>query len=62
MANKKRMILNPNTKIVEAINRRLLMTDGYCPCVPERNVDTLCPCKKYIEKQECCCSLYVEAE
>lgn len=56
-----RMILNPNEKIVEAIQNRLVITGGYCPCVVERNADTICPCKKFREYQHCCCSLYVEA-
>ncbi len=53
------MQLNPNEKVVEAIHKRLIATKGYCPCVPEQNEDTLCPCKKMREEGHCCCTLYV---
>lgn len=53
--------LNSNEKVVNAITKRLEITGGYCPCnqgdTPKD--DTKCPCKKYREKQECCCNLYV---
>ena len=51
--------LNPNTKVVEAIRKRLVVTKGYCPCVPEQSEDTICPCKKFRETGHCCCQLYV---
>lgn len=58
----KKMILNPNEKAVAAIRKRLEITGGYCPCISEQNEDTICPCKKFREEQECCCTLYVEEE
>ncbi|MBP5469313.1 MAG: ferredoxin thioredoxin reductase catalytic beta chain [Candidatus Riflebacteria bacterium] len=54
------MQLNPNEKVVEAIHKRLVATNGYCPCVPEQNPDTICPCKKMREEGHCCCTLYVK--
>lgn len=55
-------ILNPNEKIVNSIRKRLVKTDGYCPCnqkdVPKE--DTKCPCLKYRTTGECCCTLYVK--
>ncbi|MPM77466.1 hypothetical protein SDC9_124469 [bioreactor metagenome] len=57
---KKKMILNPNKKIVESICKRLEITGGYCPCIPEQNEDTICPCKDFRENQYCHCTLYVE--
>ena len=56
----KHMILNPKTNVVEAIRKRLVITEGYCPCLAERTEDTICPCKAFREEQHCCCSLYVE--
>ncbi len=55
-------ILNENEKIVEAIRKRLIITGGYCPCVPQEkwNEDTLCACKAYREEGYCCCKLYQE--
>jgi len=58
----KGMKLNENTKIVDAISKRLKVCDGYCPCVPDsiNNEDYKCPCKKAREEQECCCRLYMK--
>ncbi len=57
-------ILNPNAKIVEAIQKRLTITNNYCPCLPETewNQDTLCPCLKFREHEECCCNLYIKSK
>lgn len=53
--------LNTNQKIVNAIRKRLVITEGYCPCdqgeTPKE--DTKCPCKKYREEHYCCCQLYI---
>lgn len=42
------MKLNPNVKVVEAIQKRLIITGGYCPCIPQNewSEDTICLCKK----------------
>ena len=58
------MILNPNEKIVNAIKKRLEITNGQCPCISEDEwtEDTLCPCKVFRENQYCCCCLYVKSE
>ena len=57
-------MLNPNEKVVNAIKKRLEVTGGYCPCnqgdTPKE--DTKCPCKKYVNKHECCCTLYVKKQ
>lgn len=60
--DKHNLILNPNRKVVEAIRTRLVVTKGYCPCVPEQNDDTICPCRKMREDGKCCCHLYVPNE
>jgi ferredoxin-thioredoxin reductase catalytic subunit len=58
------MELNPNEKIVNAIRKMLIKTNGYCPCnqgnTPKE--DTKCPCKKMTEKHQCCCTLYTKKE
>lgn len=48
----KGMKLNPNQLIVDKINKRLEITDGFCPCVPDsiNNDDYKCPCKKSREE------------
>ena len=47
---------NFKNKIIE----RIKINDGFCPCVTERNEDTLCPCKDYRENSGCHCSLYIK--
>lgn len=53
------MQVNPDAQVAEAIRKRVVKCNGYCPCVPERNDDTVCPCKKMREEGHCCCTLYV---
>lgn len=57
--DKHNMQLNPDSKVVEAIKKRLVVTNGYCPCRPEQTDDTICPCKIMREEGHCCCTLYV---
>ena len=58
------MILNPNKKIVNAIKKRLEITGGQCPCVPQDqwNEDTICECKDMREKNICHCKLYINED
>lgn len=54
------MRFNPDTNKVEKIGKALKeKTNNYCPCVLTRNSDTICPCKKMREEDECICGLYV---
>lgn len=53
-------VLNPKDSVVNAIIKRIEKCEGHCPCVPERNDDTICPCKHYRESGECHCQLYVK--
>lgn len=57
-----KVTLNSDKELVKAIRNRLKITQGQCPCVPEEewNEDTMCPCKKLREHEECCCGLYVK--
>ena len=41
-------------RVIKAINKK----DGYCPCVPDMNPDTLCPCKTFREESKCHCNLF----
>ena len=50
-------------KIIEinpSINELVDGNGGYCPCLIERNEDTLCPCKDFREMEEgdCLCGRY----
>lgn len=57
-------ILNPNDKIVNAILKRLEVTEGECPCCNpgETKEDRMCPCKEYLENDHCCCKLYLKED
>jgi|GEM_PF-2165754 len=50
--------LNPDKKLIKKIRARLKITDGYCPCKPDRIEDNICPCKEFRESKKCCCNLY----
>ena len=52
-------ITNPNTKVVDAIVKRILLNNGECPCHNE-SVDNHCPCSDYREKDVCKCNLYIK--
>ncbi len=56
------MIRNPDKEFLENILIAIKENNGYCPCVLQQNEDTKCPCKKFREKKECCCGLYVESK
>lgn len=53
--------MNPNDKIVNGIFKRLEATEGECPCKNDgaTKEDRMCPCVSYLEKDKCCCNLYV---
>jgi ferredoxin-thioredoxin reductase catalytic subunit len=57
-------ILNPNDKIVNALFKRLTITEGECPChnSGETKEDRMCPCKEYRENDYCCCKLYIKQD
>lgn len=54
--------LNPSDKIVNAIFKRLEVTQGECPCKNDgaTKEDRMCPCVSYLENNNCCCNLYVK--
>ena len=49
----------------EEILAKVEANDGYCPCKLEKNVDTMCMCKEFLEQQtlgDCHCGLYKKVE
>ena len=54
--------LNPDkdytSKIIEGIQKK----NGHCPCQVKQDDTTLCPCKRFIETQYCCCKLFIKEE
>ena len=61
IVRKEGWVLNPNDKIVNGIFKRLEATEGECPCMNDgaTKEDRMCPCVSYLEKDKCCCNLYV---
>ena len=53
------MKFNDNTKLVEKLIKALEKTNNYCPCIVKKEPDTICPCRKMREENECICGLYV---
>lgn len=54
------MKLNTDIKHVQLIQEKLKGNDGYCPCMPTKTKDTICPCKYMRELSVCRCGLYVK--
>lgn len=64
IAEKFGMKVNPNLDRVGIVLDKLAHIQRetgirYCPCMPSRDKDTICPCKFMREKQVCRCGLYV---
>ena len=56
--------LNDDKEIVKTIKEGLKKNNGYCPCRVEKNEDTKCMCKEFIEQPNgpCGCGLYYKTE
>jgi hypothetical protein len=50
------------SKHLDKVVQALVRNNGYCPCIPERNDDTKCPCKVYRTTLECHCNLFIKVE
>ena len=60
-----KIIKNPNNEIYESVTQAVKDNDGYCCCLLERNSDTKCPCKDFLEQDyegECHCGRYIKKE
>lgn len=53
--------LNPNSKVRDAIIKRINKCGGQCPCDNDSE-DKYCPCSNYRLHDHCCCMLYVRKE
>ena len=53
------MKVNPNAAHVVKIEDKLKANKGYCPCLPKKGPDTLCPCRYAREMKTCRCGLYM---
>jgi len=50
-----------NETMKNAILKRLVIKNGYCPCNTATTDDFKCPCLKMRTSGTCCCGLYVES-
>lgn len=56
---------NPDKNIVKEVREMIKKNDGFCPCKIEKNKDTKCICKEFIEQNYagyCSCGLYYKEE
>lgn len=63
IAEKFGMIVNPDKERVNIVLDKLKTIKeregvGYCPCFPQHNQDTVCPCKYMRKMNVCRCGLY----
>ena len=60
---KLKVVVNPDREFVEEMRKRLVETEGYCPCAFEKNDNTKCMCKEFREQDTegyCHCGLYLK--
>ena len=53
--------INPDGAEVERIRRAVRENGGYCPCQLEKNENTRCMCKNFVNSEQggwCHCGLY----
>ncbi len=65
--SKYNMRLNDDEKRVRIVREKLNANTErygkpYCPCMPNRTEDTVCPCRFMRELNACRCGLYVRKE
>ena len=56
---------NPNKEEVNYIKGKIKENDGYCPCQLEKNENTKCICKNFLNQKEngwCHCGLYYKED
>ena len=58
------MLVNPDRERVNIVLAKIKKIKestgvGYCPCYPQHNKDTICPCKYMRTKEVCRCGLYI---
>ena len=56
---------NPNKEEVNYIKEKIKENDGYCTCQLEKNENTKCICKSFLNQKEngwCHCGLYYKED
>lgn len=59
-----KITVSKDKELVKKIRQKLKENDGYCPCRLEKNRDTKCICKEFLEQASgtCHCGLYNKEE
>ncbi len=53
-------MFNPKEQARAMLLKALLQGGGFCPCQPNKDRDTMCPCKNYRTDGKCICGLFVK--
>ena len=53
-------MFNSKDEAREHLLKALLESGGFCPCQPQKDADTMCPCKNYRQDGNCICGLFVK--
>ena len=53
-------MFNPKDEAREHLLTALLQSGGFCPCQPQKDRDTMCPCRNYRKDGKCICGLFVQ--
>lgn len=53
------MSINKDVTHTKKILNKLFANGGYCPCMPSKTTDTICPCKNMRRHKACRCGLFV---
>lgn len=61
------MTINSDARRVDTVlmklqDNKIKYGKTYCPCMPNHNEDTICPCKYMRRYKVCRCGLYVKGE
>ena len=62
VATKYNMRVNPDKSRVDIVVDKLEKNNNYCPCLNNKNADTLCPCTLMRTKSVCRCGLFLPKE
>lgn len=60
-----KVVKNPDEKIYEKVTKAVIANSGYCPCLIQKNDDTKCMCREFIERPTvgaCRCGRFVKTE
>ena len=60
MVPKEGDMFNPKDGAREHLLTALLQSGGFCPCQPQKDRDTMCPCRNYRQDGKCICGLFVK--